>query len=308
MDDSTPADRESTEPPVAGADEEAEGASPSGESTPPVEAEDADLEALRVEVDEKYDFDDFRPSDMARMSPEEWDVSFDSDSWITGPELLDRVEAELKSRIASREVFAVLERVIEDGEELLLAYSDVGYAIVHADGTIEGRAAVLEDVKPTVALCSMPEYEPPDPPAEYELPEPEDVPDGSGEFGNQMIQIVAFLQTIAGVALLGAWILTDLSTLVAPVMALIFLAIGIFLFTTVANARLSNRFRSEEYRERLRGVRLVDDERPEFVPVEGQPIDRSGDRNRGAKGSSDRIAGADENAPTDANTDATNRD
>jgi hypothetical protein len=142
------------------------------------------LETLRQQVEEKYDFDKFGPDDMDRMSAEEWELSFDPDTWVTGPGLLDRVEDELKSRISRREVFAVFER-LADGR--ILAYSDEGFVIVHPDGRIEGQGTVLEDVKPTVALCSMPEYEPPSPPEEYELPDADAVPEGTGEFGNWMI-------------------------------------------------------------------------------------------------------------------------
>ena len=46
-----------------------------------------------------------------------------------------------------------------------------------------------------------------------------------------------------------------------------FIAFGVFLLVVVANARLSDRFRSEEYRERLRALRQAE-ERPEFVPVD----------------------------------------
>jgi len=45
-----------------------------------------------------------------------------------------------------------------------------------------------------------------------------------------------------------------------------FLTIGIILFVVVANARLSDSFRAEEYRERLRGIGLEDGQRPEFLP------------------------------------------
>lgn len=233
------------------------------------------LETLRQQVDEKYDFDKFGPDDMDRMSAEEWELSFDPDTWVTGPELLGRVEDELKSRISRREVFAVFERL---GDGRILAYSDEGFVIVHPDGRIEGQGTVLEDVKPTVALCSMPEYEPPSPPEDYELPDADAVPEGTGEFGNWMIQAMAFTQLLAGVVLLGAWLLlSSLSTLIAPAMGLFFLGASLFLFATVANARLSDRFRSEEYRARLRSVQV--EKPPDFVPVEarngaeGQPTE-----------------------------------
>ena len=39
------------------------------------------------------------------------------------------------------------------------------------------------------------------------------------------------------------------------------------LFVLVANARLSGRFRAEEYRERLEAAGVGREERPDFVPV-----------------------------------------
>jgi hypothetical protein len=60
------------------------------------------------------------------------------------------------------------------------------------------------------------------------------------------------------------------SLLVAVVAGLGFLAFGVFLLVVVANARLSDRFRSEEYRERLRRTREAD-ERPPFVPGPDEP-------------------------------------
>jgi hypothetical protein len=228
--------------------------------------QERELEALRREVEEKYDFDNFGPADMAKMTAEEWEAAFDPESWIVGPELLDRVEKDLLNRIAVRDVFAVVERYTSEGEPRLVAYSDEGYAIVYPDGSVEGEGTVLRDVTPTVALCSMDDYEVEEPPADVGLPSPDEVPEGSGEFGNWMLQVVAFVQVLGGLALLGAWLATDLNTIVAPVAALFFLLIGFFLFLVVANARLSDRFRSEEYRARLRAVGLEDGERPDFLP------------------------------------------
>ncbi|WP_430504531.1 DUF7319 domain-containing protein [Haloparvum sp. PAK95] len=236
-----------------------------------------DLEALREKVEETYDFDEFGPSDMAQMSAQEWDAAFDPDTWITGEELLDRVADELKSRIATRDVFGVLERVEEDGEPRVVVYSDEGYAIVHPTGQVRGQGTVLRDVEPIVALCSMDSYDVPEPPDDWSLPDPESVPQGTGEFGNLMLQVVAGAQLVGGVALIGAWILLGVETIVAPVMGLLFLVAGLFLFSTVANARLSDRFRSEEYRERLRALRAAE-ERPEFVPIEeeAESVERDG--------------------------------
>ncbi|MFW5917109.1 MAG: DUF7319 domain-containing protein [Halorubrum sp.] len=227
-----------------------------------------DLDELRARVDDEYDFDDFGPSDMARMSAEEWNAAFDPDSWITGDRLLDRTAAELKSRIARREVFGVLERVRTDGEERILVYSDEGYAIVRPTGEVTGQGTVLRDVEPIVALAAMESYDVSEPPDDWSLPHPDTVPEGSGEFGNLMIQVIALVQVVAGGALLVATFATDLNTIVAPAMGIVFLLVGLFLFVMVANARLSDRFRSEEYRDRLRALREAK-ERPDFVPVEG---------------------------------------
>ena len=267
-------------PPPESADPAADG--PEG-ADPEPEAGHDDIEALRERVESEYDFDDFGPSDMAQMSAEEWDAAFDPDTWITGDRLLDRVDAELKSRIATRDVFGVLERVREDGEERILVYSDEGYAIIRPTGEVRGEGTVLRDIEPVVALAAMDSYEVPEPPDDWSLPHPDSVPEGSGEFGNLLIQVVAGVQVLAGAALLVATAVTDLGTIVAPAMGIVFLLVGVFLFAMVANARLSDRFRSEEYRDRLRALREAK-ERPEFVPVEdGVVTDEEGaatDRDR----------------------------
>ncbi|MGM0592019.1 MAG: DUF7319 domain-containing protein [Halobacteriota archaeon] len=244
------------------------------ESNSETESTSDELESLRAEVEAKYDFDNFGPADMAKMSPEEWDAVFDPDSWIVGDVLLDRVEDELKNRIASREVFAVLERIEEDGESRILAYSDEGYAIVYPDGTVEGSGTVLRDVEPSVALCSMEDYEVAEPPSNFELPGPEEVVEGSGQLGNKLLQVVAVAQLVAGIGLAAIWGFTDwiptgprgTLNIVPPTAALFFVVTGLFLFAVVANARLSDRFRAEEYRNRLRAMSGDGGARPEFLP------------------------------------------
>lgn len=190
-DTSTEPDPES--PPDRSPDESDGGESPRGdashESSGDAPDDADDLAALRERVDEEYDFDEFGPSDMARMSAEEWDAAFDPDSWITGDRLLDRAEAELKSRIARRDVFGVLERVREDGEDRLLVYSDEGYAIVRPTGEVTGQGTVLRDIEPIVALAAMESYDVPEPPDDWSLPHPDTVTEGTGEFGNLMIQV-----------------------------------------------------------------------------------------------------------------------
>jgi len=116
----------------------------------------------------------------------------------------------------------------------------------------------------------MDEYEVAEPPEHYQLPAPEAVPEQSGELGNLMLQIIAGMQLLGGLGLVGAWLLTDVDTLVAPVIGGIFLVVGVVLFTLVANARLSDRFRAEQYRDRLRAVEAGGFERPE-LPGEPTP-------------------------------------
>ncbi|MFC7041724.1 DUF7319 domain-containing protein [Halonotius sp. GCM10025705] len=230
---------------------------------------DDELDELRAAVEEKYDFDDFGPAEMAQMSGDEWEAAFDPETWITGERLLDRVEADLKSKIAAREIFAVVER--DDNQ--LVVYADTGYAVVSADGTVEGEGGVRRDVEPVVAMCSMEEYEVSAPPANYELPSADEVPEQTGEFGNLMIQLIAGGQVIGGVALLGAFILRLVETVVAPVVGGLFLIVGIGLFALVANARLSDRFRAEQYRSRLRAVEAGGIDRPEIEGNEGPADD-----------------------------------
>ncbi len=239
------------------------------------DAEERDLEALRAEVEERYDFEEFGPSDMAEMGGDEWEAVFDPEAWVTGRTLLDRCERDLKSRIARRDVFAQVDRVTEGGGGSetaragdvgrLVAWSDEGYAVVYGDGSVEGAGTVLRDVTASVALCSMESYDPQEPPESYELPTPEDVQSGTGEFGNLMLQLVGGAQVLAGLALGVAWAVGLVPSIVAPVVAGLFLLVGLFLFGVVANARLSDRFRAEEFRQRLRAVEAAGERRPEFL-------------------------------------------
>lgn len=223
---------------------------------------DLSTEQLRERVEQKYDFDDFGPRDMAEMTAEEWEAAFDADSWITGQELLDRVEADLKQRVLDRDVFARIERE----QEYLLAYSDGGFAVVYPDGSVKGEGTVLRDVKPVIALCSMDSYDPPEMPDGEILPEPQAVPEGGGELGNLMVQAIAVVQLLAGVVLVGAGMAFGMEP-ISIVAGLGFLVIGIGLLFVVANARLSDRFRSEAFRDRLRAVN-VGGKRPDFLPID----------------------------------------
>ncbi|WP_135302280.1 DUF7319 domain-containing protein [Haloarcula amylovorans] len=265
------ADTDSTSS-AADADEDPGRESAAASATEDGLGESLDTEALRKQVEEKYDFDDFGPADMAEMTAEEWDVAFDDESWITGEELLDRVARDLRNRVANRDVFARVERHREPPR--VLAYSDEGYAIVYPDGSVEGEGTVLRDVKPTIALASMDSYEVPEAVPDNPLPDPEAVAEGGGELGNWMLQVIAGAQLLAGIVLLIGGMLAVAGVLGGPgtnivalfVAGIAFIGIALILFFTVANARLSDKFRAEEYRDRLRAVGLEDGERPDFVP------------------------------------------
>ena len=261
-------------PEASGAD--AEGPDRDSESrTDGGASEELSTEALRAQVEEQYDFEDFGPREMAEMDADEWEAVFDADSWITGTALLDRVEQELRANVRRREVFAVVERVGDGDDDRVVAYSDEGYVIVRPEGTVKGTGTVLRDVEPMVALCSMESYDVPDVDEDAGLPHPDVVAGGSGDFGNRMLQVVAGATVLSGVAFVLVWLASVVGAVdigfagaIVLTLGLLFVVVGGFLFLTVANARLSDRMRAEQYRDRLRAVGAGTDERPEFLPGE----------------------------------------
>ena len=264
-----------------------------GEATPREEEPDS----LREAVEARYDFDSFGPADMAAMTVEEWEAVFDPDAWLTGPDLVDRVEAELRSRVASRQVFAVVERHEVDGEPRLLAYDDGSWAVVHPDGTVEGDGAVRRDVEPAVALCSMPDYEVPSPPPDAGLPDPATIQAGGGSLGHRLLLVLGGVLGLAGLVVLFAPLVLSLGPgagALTTVVGLGFLGAAVVLAVLVANARLSDRFRAAAYRERLLAMGLGDGERPAFLP----PMDGAV-----ATGGDDASAGDDGSGPASPPTD-----
>ena len=103
------ADPHST-PPEDASESHQQGATADDEIDPEQTDTEESVEALRREVEDQYDFEDFGPADMAKMSADEWEAVFDEASWITGSDLLDRVADDLRSRVETREVFARVER------------------------------------------------------------------------------------------------------------------------------------------------------------------------------------------------------
>ncbi len=249
---------------------------------------------LRRRVEERYDFEDFGPGDMAEMAPEEWEAAFDADTWITGDALLDRVEADLKARVLDRDVFARVERF----GDVVVAYDERSYAAIYPDGSVTGRGTVLRDVEPTVALCSMESYDPPEVPDGPILPEPREIPESNDTMGNTILQVLGVVQLLAGGVLLVGYLLHLIGVLRIPraaaggvnlvlllVAGLGFVVVGLFLLVVVANARLSDRFRSQAYRDRLRSIGLAEGERPEFLDeIEGVSFPAGEDEREQAAG------------------------
>lgn len=222
-------------------------------------------EDLRDAIEERYDLEEFGPREMQEMSVDEWETLFDAETWITGSELLDRVESDLRARVELRDIFAVIEREGSSDDDRIVAYSDEGYAIVWQDGTVEGQGTVLRDVEPVVALCSMEDYDPDAPTGDGSLPDPSSIESDGTELGNTVMQVVGIVQILAGVALLGGWIIYRLTVFV-PIVAIAFIIFGIFILILVANARLSDRFRAAQYRDRLEAAQAGTEKRPPFVP------------------------------------------
>ncbi|WP_254838298.1 DUF7319 domain-containing protein [Natronomonas marina] len=267
--DSPPTDA----PEMSEADPETEG--DAGRRADDGGSEELSTEELRARVEEQYDFEEFGAEEMSEMSVEEWEAVFDPDSWLTGTELLDRVEKELRGNVQRREVFAVVERVGEGDDDRVVAYSDEGYVLVRPDGTVQGTGTILRDVEPMVALCSMESYDVPEVGEDAGLPHPDSVAEGSGDFGNRMLQVVAAATMLSGVAFVVVWLGSVVGAIdigfagaIVLTIGILFLIVGGFLFLTVANARLSDRMRAEQYRDRLRAVGAGSEGRPDFLPDE----------------------------------------
>lgn len=226
-------------------------------------------DSFRAAVESKYDFDDFGPADMAEMSVDEWEAAFDADTWITGPALIDRVENELRSRIAAGELFAVVERHAVADEPRLLVYSDAEYTVVYPDGRVEGEGAISREIEPVVALCSMESFDVSEPPPDAGLPDPAGIEPGSGDLGHRLLLGLAVIQAVAGLGLFVSPVFFQLGPgagALTTVIGLIFVGIGVLLGILVANARLSDRFRAAEFRERLEAAGVGSNNRPGFLP------------------------------------------
>lgn len=217
--------------------------------------------------DDPVNFENFGPAEMRKLSPDEWEEAFDPDSWITGRELIGRVERDLKSRIAFRDLFANV-RLLTDNR--LLVYSDNGYAIVKPDGSVTGDGTIYDEVTTSVVLCAMDDYDVPDPPTDWALPKPEAVQERSGELGNIMMQVLAVGLLLAGIVMIvsAAIGVAGRAPIILVIIGFLFLAGSIVLLVIVANARLSARFRAEEYRDRLRRIHAGTNTVPSFVPID----------------------------------------
>ncbi|PYZ02687.1 hypothetical protein C8039_03785 [Halogeometricum sp. wsp3] len=120
-----------------------------------------DTEALRKQV-ETDDFDNFGPSDMVELAAEEWDVAFDENPG--SPPTNSSTELRGTCETAWRTVMCSLASSRRQDQPRVLVYSDEGYALVTPDGDLQGEGTVYRDVRPTLVLCSMDDFEVAEPP------------------------------------------------------------------------------------------------------------------------------------------------
>jgi hypothetical protein len=123
---------------------------------------------------------------------------------------------------------------------------------------------------PVVAVCTKEKFKVTEPPANADLPSPKTVKPGSGGLSRRLLLVVGVIRVIAGVVLLVSPVIVRLGPgagAFTAVIGLIFVGVGVLLGVLVANARLADRFRAAEYRERLEAAGVGSDQRPAFLPA-----------------------------------------
>ena len=209
------------------------------------------------------------PTEESLTTPDP-DFPSDLEFSIVGKELLNRVDLDIKDRISRRKIIAAIETIHIDDEENLLIYDDAGYALIALDGSVSGMGSIRTEIENIVVLCSMDTYDVPELPAgDFSLNINTSSKSPSG-IGNKLLQILASSFLIIGILLLFSPIFVNFprpgSGILTTVSGFGFILTGLFLLLVVVHSRLSDRFRSMEYTDRLKKNGIGSDFRPDFLP------------------------------------------
>ena len=204
------------------------------------------------------------------LTPLDSDLPPDLEFSIVGKELLNRVDLDIKDRISRRNIIAAIETIHIDDEENLLIYDDAGYALIALDGSVSGMGSIRTEIENIVVLCSMDTYDVPELPAgDFSLNIDAPSKSSSG-IGNKLLQILASSFLVIGILLLFSPLFVNFprpgSGILTSVSGFGFIFTGLFLLLGVVHSRLSDRFRSTEYADRLKKIGIGSDFRPDFLP------------------------------------------
>ena len=192
------------------------------------------------------------------LTPPDSDLPSDLEFSIVGKELLNRVELDIRDRISRRNIIAAIETIHIDDEENLLIYDDAGYALIALDGSVSGMGSIRTEIENIVVLCSMDTYDVPELPAGDFSLNIDAISKSSSGIGNKLLQILASSFLIIGILLLFSPLFINFprpgSGILTTVSGFGFIFTGLFLLLVVVHSRLSDRFRSTEYADRLKKI------------------------------------------------------
>lgn len=193
-----------------------------------------------------------------------------SEKIIVGLDLIDRIEADTKDRIRRRNILAMIERISIEGIDHILIYDDLGYAIVEPDGSVSGIGSIRAEMENVVVLCSMSNYDVPELIKDNFLPNISSTYKPPNQIGNKLLQILSLSFFIIGCTLLVSPIFLNFyassATILTTISGFGFILISLFITTMVVHSRLSDRFRSSEYQNRLKNIGIGSNSRPSFIP------------------------------------------
>ncbi len=193
-----------------------------------------------------------------------------SEKIIVGTDLLDRIEADTKDRIRRRNILAMIERISIEGTGHILIYDDLGYALVEPDGSVSGIGSIRTEIENVVVLCSMSSYDVPELLNGNFLPKISSTYKPANQIGNKLLQTLSFSFFIIGFILLISPIFINFyassATILTTISGLGFILTSLFIITLVIHSRLSDRFRSSEYQNRLKNIGIGSNSRPSFIP------------------------------------------